>query len=255
MKKTNSRTKDNNSFLIFIPVFNEASSITEILGKVRKATSTAEILVIDDGSTDKTPELLKKEGNIHVIQHSQNEGYGKTLIDGFNFAINGKYDYVITLDSDEQHQPEEIIKFTKTVETENWDIVSGSRYLQKNKEQLNVAPADRKKINHRITEYINHLTGYDLTDSFCGFKLYKVNSLKKLNLTEHGYGMPLELWMQAWKHLFRIKEVPVDLIYLDKDTNQTSSYQKIFRRYKYYLQIIEKEIKDYEDISISSASR
>jgi len=255
MKKNNSITQAKNSFLIFIPVYNEASSITEILDKVRKSTPSSEILVIDDGSTDETPVLLKNEDNIHFIQHSQNEGYGKTLIDGFTFAINRKFDYVITLDSDEQHQPEEINKFTKAVENENWDIVSGSRYLQKNKNQLNEAPEDRKKINHRITKYINHLTSYNLTDSFCGFKLYKVNSLKKLNLTEYGYGMPLELWIQAWKLKFKIKEVPVDLIYLDKDANQTSSYRKVFKRYKYYLEIIEKEINDYEDISISSASR
>jgi len=255
MKETKNKNQSNYPFLIFIPVYNEASSITEILEKVRKSTTASDILVIDDGSTDSTPTLLKNEKNIHFVQHPKNEGYGKTLIDGFNYAINMKYDYIITLDSDEQHQPEEIIKFTKAVEAEEWDIVSGSRYLEKKKEQLNVAPEDRKKINHRITKYINHLTGYDLTDSFCGFKLYKVSSLKKLNLTETGYGMPLELWMQAWKQQFRIKEVPVDLIYLDKDTNQTSSYRKVFRRYKYYLKIIEKEIKDYENISISSASR
>ena len=255
MKETTNRKQPNKSFLIFIPVYNEASSISEILGKIGKSTPTYEILVIDDGSTDDTPELLKKEENIHLIQHSQNEGYGKTLIDGFNFAINRKFDYIITLDSDEQHQPEEIVKFTKAVETEDWDIVSGSRYLQKSRQKLNEAPEDRKKINNRITKYINRITRYELTDSFCGFKLYKISSLKKLNLTEYGYGMPLELWMQAWKHQFKIKEVPVDLIYLDKDTNQTSSYRKVFRRYKYYLQIIEKEINDYEDISISSASR
>ena len=241
-------------YLIFIPVFNEAESIKDIINKVRETCPNSDILIIDDGSTDKTPQLLENENDLHIIKHSENEGYGKTLIDGFNFSIARGYEYVITIDSDKQHQPEEIRNFTDIIEREDWDIISGSRYLKYNKDTLAEAPEDRRKVNQRITQKINKLTGYNLTDSFCGFKLYKVSSLKKLDLKEHGYGMPLELWIQAWKQDFNITEVPVALIYLDKETDQTSSYRNVFRRYRYYLKIIEKEIKNYEDISFSSAS-
>jgi dolichol-phosphate mannosyltransferase len=247
-------TECGNKYLIFIPVFNEAESIKEIINKVRETCQNSDILVIDDGSTDATPQLLEREKGLYFIKHSENEGYGKTLIDGFNFSVAKGYEYLITIDSDKQHQPEEIKNFTDNLETGEWDIISGSRYLKYNKEKLAEAPEDRRKVNQRITQKINKLTGYNLTDSFCGFKLYKVSSLKKLNLKEHGYGMPLELWIQAWKQSFRIREVPVALIYLDKDTSQTSTYRNVFRRYRYYLKIIEKEINNYEDISISSAS-
>ncbi len=251
MKNT---TECGNRYLIFIPVYNEAESIKDIINKVRETCPKSDILVIDDGSTDETPEILEKEKEVFLIKHSENEGYGKTLIDGFNFSIAKGYEYVITIDSDKQHQPEEIKNFTGIIENEDRDIISGSRYLQYSKDKLDEAPEDRRKINQRITQKINKLTGYKLTDSFCGFKLYKVRSLKKLNLTEHGYGMPLELWMQAWKQGFRITEVPVALIYLDKETEQTSSRRNVFRRYRYYLKIIKKEINSYENISISSAS-
>ncbi len=253
-KESKNIKQPKKDFLIFIPVYNEAEYVEEILDEVRKSAPNTDILIIDDGSTDDTPQILEKETDLHYLRHSENEGYGKTLIDGFEFAIAGNYQYVITLDCDKQHQPEEIIKFTEAVKDEDWDIVSGSRYLEFNKEKLDGVPEDRRKVNNRITEYINSLTGFNLTDSFCGFKLYKVSSLKKLNLTDHGYGMPLELWIQAWKYNFKIKEVPVALIYLNRERDQTSSYRKVFRRYRYYLNIINKAMKDYENTSTSCSS-
>lgn len=254
-QKMENNSRCGKKYLIFIPVYNEAKSITNIINKVRETCPNSDILVIDDGSADETPRLLEKEKGLHLIKHPENEGYGKTLIDGFNFSIAKGYEYVITIDSDEQHQPEEIQNFTDIIEREDWDIVSGSRYMKYNRDKMDEAPEDRRKVNQRITQKINKLTGYNLTDSFCGFKLYKVSSLKKLNLKKHGYGMPLELWIQAWKQGFSITEIPVALIYLDKETEQTSSWRNVFKRYRYYLKIIKNEINSYEDISISSASR
>jgi len=243
-----------NKFLILVPVFNEENSIKEMLEKIRQHNRNAAILVINDGSTDRTSALLKNQRDIYTISREKNLGYGQTLIDGFEFSITHNYEYLITIDSDKQHQPEEIQNFTTLALQEDWDIISGSRYLDHSQNELNNAPIDRRKINRRITQKINILTGYNLTDAFCGFKLYKVSALQKLRLQEPGYGMPLELWIQAWKLNLRIKEIPVALIYLDKNSAETASYQKMFRRYKYYLTIIEKEFKHYEDISISSAS-
>ncbi|GEM_PF-182385 len=254
-KESKNIKQPKNNILIFIPVYNEAEYVEEILEEVRNSAPNIDILVIDDGSTDNTPQILEKETGLHYLRHSENEGYGKTLIDGFEFAIARNYQYIITMDCDKQHQPDEIIKFTEAVKDEDWDIVSGSRYLEVSNEKSCKVPEDRKKINNRITGYINSLTGYNLTDSFCGFKLYKVTSLKKLKLTEHGYGMPLELWIQAWRHNFKIKEVPVALIYLDRDRDQTSSYRKVFRRYRYYLNIINKAIKDHENTGTGRTPR
>lgn len=242
-------------YLISIPVYNEEKSIVNIIGEIKNTTRDTDILIIDDGSIDSTPSILEKTENIHYVRHLQNQGYGKTLIDGFNFAIERGYEYVITIDSDEQHQPQEIEKFIRASREDDSDILSGSRYLNINKEEIKKAPADRIKVNMRITKHINNLTGFRLTDSFCGFKLYRVAALKKLRLTETGYGMPLQLWIQAWKQGLSVTEIPVQLIYFNHTPNQISTRTNMFGRYRYYLQIIQKEAESYEYNDYSRASR
>jgi len=242
-------------FLVFIPVYNEEHSIRSVINEIKNIADYVDVLIIDDGSTDDTPNILEKTENIQLVRHSQNQGYGKTLIDGFRYANEKAYKYVITIDSDKQHQPREIHKFIHAVKHDNSDIISGSRYLNISREELKEAPEDRIRINRRITETINRITGYRLTDSFCGFKLYKVKALKQLNLSETGYGLPLQLWIQAWKKGLSVNEIPVQLIYFDHTSGQTSSWKDMFRRYRYYLQIIQKETESHEYNDYSSASR
>src|SRR6056297_711935 len=243
-----------NKYLIFIPVFNEEKNVREVLSFLQKYRNISDILVIDDGSVDNTSQILDTIQGITQIKHKRNKGYGFTLIEGFNYAIEHNYPYVITMDSDKQHQPKEVEKFIKMNENRDFDILSGSRYLPVSKNDYSRVPAQRKKVNQRITKKINYLTGYGLTDAFCGFKLYKTRSLKKLNLDEPGYGMPLQLWLQAWKNNLTVKEIPVELIYLDKNKGTVNAYKNIFRRYRYYLEIINKGKMYYENISSRSAS-
>ena len=233
-------------FLVFIPVYNEEKSIRTIVSEIRNITDKVDILIIDDGSTDDTPSILDNTKNIQTIRHSKNQGYGQTLIDGFNYAAEMGYRYVITIDSDKQHQPMEINEFISAVQQFDADIVSGSRYLNTSREALKKAPEDRIRVNRKITNIINNLTGFQITDSFCGFKLYKVEALKKLRLTEAGYGLPLQLWIQAWEKGLTVTEIPVELIYFDHTPQQTSSWKNMFKRYKYFLQIIQKEMEDNE---------
>jgi hypothetical protein len=183
-----------------------------------------------------------------VLTHKSNEGYGKSLIDGFNYGINKKYKFIITMDCDKQHQPKDIKKFMRLISTEKWDIVSGSRYLNKlRKTEFKKIPKDRFKINKKITKKINRITKFNLTDSFCGFKAYKVSSLKKLFLTEPGYGMPVQFWIQAYKNRFKIKEIPIKPIYLDYSRNFKYQFKNPKERYKYYLGIIKRELKELEN--------
>ena len=245
-----------NDYLVFIPVYNEAENIREIIEQIQDLPYNLEILVIDDGSEDDTKAVLKQLPGIHAIFHASNEGYGQTLIDGFNYAMDKGYDKIITIDSDKQHQPGEIPQFIEAAETSPVDILSGSRYLHPGQETYMKAPADRVKVNRRITEQINYLTGYHLTDAFCGFKLYRVDALKKLRLTEPGYGMPLQLWIQAGKNRLSVSEVPVELIYFDHNAADAyPSFMNLCRRYRYYLKIIEKEFQAHETTDISRSSR
>jgi hypothetical protein len=94
------------------------------------------------------------------------------------------------------------------------DIVSGSRYLRDFRQDT-PAPTDRRFINATITREINARYGLALTDSFCGFKAYRREALEKLHITENGWGMPLQLWVQAARQGLRVKEIAVPRLYLD----------------------------------------
>lgn len=245
----------SNLDLVFIPVYNEEKNLHQLIGQIKNLPYELDILVIDDGSTDRTKSILRKIPGIQTIFHSSNEGYGQTLINGFHYAREKGYYNVITIDSDKQHQPEEIPLFIDAAKSTNVDIISGSRYLHPGREAFMKAPADRVKVNRRITQKINALTGYQLTDTFCGFKLYRVDALKKLHLTEPGYGMPLQLWIQAWKNGLTVREVPVQLIYFNHSKDGASApATNLCKRYRYYLKIIEKEQRSYETTDISRPS-
>jgi glycosyltransferase involved in cell wall biosynthesis len=225
--------------LIVIPIHNEAGYLDGVIAEIKKhLCEGAHILAIDDGSTDETPEVLAGIPGIDVLTHPQNLGYGQTLIDGFNRAIERGYDHVMTIDADWQHEPHLIEEFCKTLDTA--DIVSGSRYLLPSNEE---PPADRREINERVTAMINAITGYGLTDAFCGFKAYLVDAVKRLELTEPGYGMPMQFWIQAWLKGLTVKELPVGLVYFDRSRTFPGPIRDSEKRYRYYVELIDRELK------------
>jgi len=239
--------------LVIIPVYNEERYIEKVLKKVKENTDS-DILVINDGSTDNSLEIINSItpplnirggwGELKIITRAENRGYGKSLIDGFDFAISNGYKYALTMDCDEQHEPHLIPEFLK--EINYFDIISGSRYL-KDFPSNSSPPQDRKYINEQITKIINRVTGYNLTDSFCGFKAYRVDSLKKLRLTEWGYGMPLQFWIQAWHNKLNIKEYPIERIYKNMDRSFGKEMDDPEKRLAYYKKIIETEYQSVKE--------
>ena len=230
----------SNRFLTALPVFNEVNSVSAVLDEV--AVYSDDILVVDDGSTDGTLELLRKRNDIILVEHKQNKGYGGALISAFDFAIANEYNVLVTIDCDGQHEPQRIRQFVCESASSGADIVSGSRYL-KSFDDNTLPPADRRKINVQITDLLNDKLGYNLTDAFCGFKAYRVESLKKLQLTEKGYAMPLELWVQAWCRQLSVVEIPVPLIYLDEDRSFGDNLDDASIRLNYYLETLCRSFK------------
>lgn len=226
-------------YLVAIPVFNEARTLTAVLREVRGYAD--EILVIDDGSTDATPRLLAQEKGIHRIRHVDNRGYGQSLIDAFRFAIRRGYDWLITMDCDEQHEPGRIPGFLRAAGEGDADIISGSRYML-DLGGNSVPPPDRRAINQKITDLLNELLGLGITDAFCGFKAYRVAALKKLDITVPGYGMPLQLWVQAARRGLRVREIPVRLIYQDPNRHFGGSLDNPEARLLYYYEVLACEL-------------
>ncbi len=193
-----------------IPVYNEARYVREVLAAARRYSP--ELLIVNDGSTDGTAALLDTEPNVHRIDHAVNRGYGAAINSAFAFALDRGYDVLVTMDCDGQHEPARIPVLLEAIH--DCDIVSGSRYYRDFRQDT-PAPTDRRFINATITREINARYGLDLTDSFCGFKAYRREALAKLHITENGWGMPLQLWVQAARQQLRVKEIGVPRLYLD----------------------------------------
>jgi dolichol-phosphate mannosyltransferase len=167
-------------------------------------------------------ELLARRRDVRVVRHPENRGYGAALLTAFAYAQEHKFDLLVTIDCDGQHEPQRIPSFFDACAAPpsaggagDVDIVSGSRYLEAFSGD-SAPPPERRRINEQVTAELNRRLGLSLTDAFCGFKCYRVEALHKLNISEPGYAMPLEVWVQAAAAGLKIIELPVPLIYLDE---------------------------------------
>lgn len=227
-------------FLVAIPVYNEAAHVRRVLAEVRRYAR--DVLVVDDGSTDGTGALLASFGWVHRIVHAVNLGYGQSLIDAFRFAAARRFDWIITMDCDEQHEPAFIPAFVDAMRQDDADIISGSRYLRRF-EGNGLPPPDRQAINRQITGLLNRWLRLAITDAFCGFKAYRVSGLRRLRLSEPGYAMPLQLWVQAAHVGLRIRELPVRLLYTDPNRHFGGSLDDPAVRRRYYLSVLREEMQ------------
>lgn len=226
-----------------MPVYNEIETVSGVLDAVRKVFP-GEVIVVDDGSTDGTSSLLAERSGISVITHDTNLGYGRSLIDGFDAALAMGADAIVTMDCDGQHEPAHIPEFLAALD--ECAIASGSRYLPDSR-VVGTAPPERQDVNRRITAVINAVTGWSITDAFCGFKSYRAEALSRLHLTEPGYAMPLELWAQAYRAGLCVVERPVERIYFDGDRSFGQDLDDPDRRFRYYLRVWEEALGRDDD--------
>jgi dolichol-phosphate mannosyltransferase len=230
--------------LTAIPVYNEERHLQEVLREVGRYSP--HILVVNDGSTDRTAKLLddflrsrrpsvSAKPAIHVITHAKNRGYGAALISAFDYALSQAYDVLVTMDCDGQHEPSRIPVLLEAIH--DADIVSGSRYLRDFRQDSS-PPPDRQQINRQITTDLNQRFGLGLTDAFCGFKAYRRGAMARLHITETGWGMPLQLWVQAARQGLRIKEVGIPRVYLDPKRAFGGVLDNATQRLAYYRRVI-----------------
>jgi dolichol-phosphate mannosyltransferase len=225
--------------LLAIPVYNEEAHIARVLREARRFSR--DILVVDDGSTDRTPHLLREHPTVRVISHPENRGYGKSIADAFAFAQRSQFDWLITMDCDGQHEASHIPRFLAEAARGDADIVSGTRYPHGYDVDASVPP-DRREINQYITGVLNRRLGLDLTDAFCGFKAYRVSALRDVRITVPGYAMPMQLWVQAARAGLQIRELPVRLIYNDPTRHFGGILDDPAVRLRHYLDVLESEL-------------
>jgi glycosyltransferase involved in cell wall biosynthesis len=225
--------------LTALPVYNEVGHVAGVLDEVLR--HTRDVLVVDDGSTDGTSELLAARvadrGDVRVVRHAANAGYGAALATAFREALAGGWSGLVTIDCDGQHQPRLIPEFVAV--SARADIVSGSRYLRTFPGDSE-PPAARRLINETITAEINARLGLSISDAFCGFKAYSRRALAALHVTEPGYAMPLEVWVQAAAAGLRVVELPVPLLYLDLARSFGGALDDAATRLAYYRGVLDR---------------
>ena len=203
----------DSKILVCIPAFNEAGAITEIIRKSRKYAD--DIIVYDDGSTDNTYEAATSAGAI-VIRNPENKGYGVAIKSLFQAAKEKDADIMVTLDSDGQHNPDQIPELIEPLK-HGFDIVIGSRFLNNSDKQK--VPKYRTLGIKTITKLTQAASYNGITDSQSGFRAYTKNALSKINLFEDGMAVSTEILLRAKEKRLLATEVPITINYNVKDTS------------------------------------
>ena len=200
--------------LVCIPAFNEAKNISVIISKSKKYAN--EIIVYDDGSTDDTYGVAIAAGAT-VIRNPENKGYGVAIRSLFQFAKEHNADVMVTLDSDGQHDPDQIPDLLRPMLEDKFDIVVGSRFL--NKEDKKKVPRYRSFGIKTITKFTQYVSYGNITDSQSGFRAYNKNALSKINLFEDGMAVSTEILLRAREKNLLTTEVPITISYDIEDTS------------------------------------
>jgi len=210
---------------ILITLYNEEPRIKKVLDKLKKYN----LILVNDGSTDKTLDIIKKYKNAHIISYGKNKGKGFALQKGLRYAKKAKIERLILMDGDGQHNPRDIKKFEKKL-SEGYDFVIGSRFIKNNSNM----PLSRRIIlfGGKIIEKI--LIGIDLTDAHNGFRAMNKISINKIKLTENRMAYASELMFEVIHNDLKYTEVPVKIKYtketLKKGTGSLITGIKILYR-------------------------
>lgn len=191
--------------IVIIPAFNEEVAISSIVKRSMKYAD--EVLVVDDGSTDRTFQIAKDAG-ARVIKHYNNLGKGISLKDAFA-EVKG-YDIVVTIDGDGQHNPDEIPDLIRPILENRADLVNGSRYLDGFDDET---PAYRR-VGQRVLDIATNVTsGTHVTDSQSGFRAFSGKTIPYFRFRDTGFGIESEMLADVAENNFRIVEVPITVRY------------------------------------------
>ncbi len=211
--------------IVIIPTYNERENAEEIIRAVFSLHQTFDVLIVDDNSPDGTAEIVKNlqshefRNNLHLLQRKEKNGLGTAYIDGFKWCLNQGYEYIFEMDADFSHNPQDLPKLFEAL-CEGADVAIGSRY----KTGVNVVnwPMERVMMSYYASAYVRYITGMRIRDTTAGFVGYKAKVLRHIALDEikfRGYAFQIEMKFTAWKHGFKIEEVPI--IFTDRTRGES----------------------------------
>ncbi|MEW6510903.1 MAG: polyprenol monophosphomannose synthase [Bacteroidota bacterium] len=214
--------------LVVIPTYNEAENIARLIPQVLEQAEGTEVLVVDDGSPDGTGDIVRRLGEqdprVHLIERSAKMGLGTAYVAGFRYALASGYDFVFEMDADFSHSPREIPNFLEAIK--DHDLVIGSRYT--NGVRVLNWPIKRLLLSWTANVWTRFMTGLPLHDATGGFKCYRIDVLRAINLDEirsNGYAFQIEMSFKAWRKGFRLGEIPI--VFLDRHAGKSKMSKQI----------------------------
>ena len=214
------------NLLIFVVAYNAETTIKSVVSRIPEELSkkyNLEILIIDDSSKDKTFEISKKlkefykkqRIKIKVYYNPTNQGYGGNQKIGYHYAIKNNFDYVVLLHGDGQYAPECLPELLKSVDKKEFDVVIGSRMVNKKLALKGGMPFYKFVGNIILTTIQNFLLGTNLSEFHSGYRIYSVNSLKKIpfHFNTNDFHFDTEILIQLLTNKEKIKEISVPTFY------------------------------------------
>ena len=192
-------------YCVVIPAFEAAQTIGEVVRHVR--ANGWPVIVVDDGSSDRTAAIASERGAF-VISHLHNVGKGAALRTGFEYALRSRYDGVVTMDGDGQHDAAEILQLVHAGEIQHAGIVVGNRMT--NGASM---PPVRRWTNVVMSRTISMMVRQTIPDSQCGFRFIRKEVLESVPLRTHRFEIESELLLAAASRRWKIVSVPVRSIY------------------------------------------
>ncbi|AFH48457.1 Dolichol-phosphate mannosyltransferase [Ignavibacterium album JCM 16511] len=216
--------------LVIIPTYNELENVKKIIPAVLEQNDNIDILIVDDNSPDKTgdyvEDLSKQNKRVKLIRREKKLGLGTAYIAGFKYAVQHNYDFVFEMDADFSHDPKEINHFLNAIQ--DADVVLGSRYI--NGVRVLNWPMRRLLLSYFASVYTRIITGLPVKDATGGFKCFRIEVLKAIDLDRiksNGYSFQIEMTFKAFKKGFRIKEIPI--VFMDRVQGKSKMSKKIVR--------------------------
>jgi dolichol-phosphate mannosyltransferase len=201
-------------YLVVIPTYNEAPTITKIVPEILELNSDLSILIVDDSSPDGTQaivrEIFSSEPRVNLLVRSMKEGLGLAYLAGFEWAFSREFDFIVEMDADGSHRPEDLLKLLKS--SSGADLVIGSRWIDGG-EVLNW-PWLRRLISRTGNRYAKLMLGTKILDMTSGFRIYRTKFLQELvaqPVSSHGYSFQVELAYRASK-LGQVIEEPITFV-------------------------------------------
>ncbi len=218
--------------LVIIPTYNEKENVEKMIRKVFSLETVFHLLIIDDNSPDGTASIVKKlqsefPEKLHLLERSGKLGLGTAYLAGFRWALDHQYTYIFEMDCDFSHNPDDLERLYQACITEHAGVAIGSRYIS----GINVInwPLGRVIMSYMASVYVRLVTRMKIMDTTAGFKCYHRKVLETINLDQirlKGYGFQIEMKFKAWKHGFKIVEVPI--IFTDRKEGTSKMSGGIF---------------------------